>query len=204
MTEIGSRIHTFIDGDDAVEAVEKYYGGRYTGSRFDAAPQLQSPDPHRITAHDIAAVATLSVELQGRAVVGLIDRDDELSELLRRVPDDIDLADTTDADLETIFSVQRLLDRIDGIGHVTRSKLLAHKRPRLVPIRDQYVLTALIGQSHGPFTRPLRDALAADHTIDERLEMIRTAAQLPVQISTLRTLDVVIWMAKHGNAQVTV
>src|SRR4051794_8265337 len=136
MSPIGNLIHTFIDDGDAVRLVAKYYAGNYTGSRFDTAPQLQSPEPHRFTAHDIAAVSTLSVALPGAAVAGLVDRDDQLAQLLRSVPVDLDLADASDGDLETIFAVQQALDDIDGIGHVTRSKLLAHKRPRLVPIRD--------------------------------------------------------------------
>jgi Family of unknown function (DUF6308) len=80
-------------------------------------------------------------------VVGLIERDGDLAAKLRLVPTDVDLAGASDADLDVLFAVQRDLDNIAKIGHVIRSKLLAHKRPRLVPIRDQYVLMALLDGS---------------------------------------------------------
>src|SRR3954453_20128643 len=199
MSSLGTLIHTFIDDDDAVRLLAKYYAGKYTGSRFDTAPQLQSPGPHRFTAHDIAAVSTLSVALPGTAVAGLVDRDDQLEQLLRAVPVDVDLADASDDDLEKVFAVKEALDGIEGVGHVTRSKLLAHKRPRLVPIRDQYVLTALLGRDSGSFTKPLRDALVADPSIGERLGDVQRDARIPCPVSTLRVLDVVIWMATHGD-----
>ena len=202
MSSIGALIHTFIDDDEAIRLLTKYYAGQYTGSRFDTAPQLQSPDPHRFTAHDIAAVSTLSVALSGTAVVGLVERDDELADLLRSVPLDVDLVDASDRHLDAVFAVQRTLDSINDIGHVTRSKLLAHKRPQLVPIRDQYVLTALLGQSSGSFTQPLRDALVADPSIGERLRAVQREARIPCPVSALRALDVVVWMATHGDSQV--
>jgi Family of unknown function (DUF6308) len=96
MTSIEGRIHTFVDDDEAIRLLAKYYGGRYTGSRFDTAALLTSPDPHRFTAHDVAAVATLSVPLSGMAVAGLVDRDARLAELLRSVRTDVDLANASD------------------------------------------------------------------------------------------------------------
>jgi hypothetical protein len=156
------------------------------------------PDPHRFTAHDIAAVATLSVPLPGEAVVGLIERDGDLAAKLRLVPTDVDLAGASDADLDALFVVQRDLDNIAKIGHVIRSKLLAHKRPRLVPIRDQYLLMALLGRDSGEFTKPLRDALAADASISDRLRHLKRYAGVDERVSTLRVLDVIVWMATHG------
>ena len=202
MSQIGDQIHTYIDAEDAVRLVSKYYSGVYTGSRFDTADQLKSPDPNRFTAHDVAAVATLSVPLPGSAVVGLLVREERLAELLAEVPTDLDLVEADEKVIGAVFAVQDELDNIDGIAHVTRSKLLAHKRPRLVPIRDQYVLTALIGRAYGPLTLPLRKALMADSSITDRLNEVRRMADIPAPISTLRMLDVVVWMATHGDSQV--
>lgn len=202
MDAIGDQIHAFIDTEEAVRLLAKYYGGGYTGSRFDAAEQLTSPDANCFTAHDIAAVATLSVPLPGSAVVGLLERQDKLTELLLDVPTDIDLAAADDDLIEAIFAVQRELDDVKGVGHVTRSKPFAHKRPRLVPIRDQHVLTALIGQDYGPLTLPMRDTLRHDPSIVERLDDVQRRSGIPVSISSLRALDVVVWMATHGDGQV--
>lgn len=202
MGELGDNIHTFIDDDRAADLLAKYYGGAYTGSRFDTSVQLKSPDPHCFTAHDFAAVATLSVPLSGAAVCGLLDREATLTELLRKVPVETELVDATDEAITDIYAVQKELDKVMDIGHVTRSKLLAHKRPRLVPIRDQYVLKALVGRDHGSFTEPLRDALVADRSITERLEAVQHVASIPQKVSTIRALDVIVWMITHGNTQV--
>jgi hypothetical protein len=197
------RILKYIEGDEAVPLLAKYYGGRYTGAHFDTCAELQSPEPNRFTAHDIAAVATLSVPLTGRAVVGLLEMESELVGLLDAVPFDVDLADAGQEVLEAVFRLQEQLDGLVDIGHVTRSKLLARKRPRLVPIRDQHVLTALLDRADGPFTEPLRDVLAADSQVAERLNEVQRQANLPVPLSTLRALDVIVWMAVHGDSQVS-
>lgn len=194
------RIRSFIDDDRAAQMLGKYYSGSYTGALFDIAPSLRSDEPNRLTAHDMAAVATLSVPLSGRAVAGLVDRSDELAEKLKQVPD-IDLAQADDDALSALYRLQGAVDEIDDIGHVTRSKLLAHKRPRLVPIRDQHVLGALMGVDHGPFTEPLRAALRADERIIEGLDELARGANLS-GLSPLRVLDVVVWMTAYGNAQV--
>jgi len=202
MGELGENIHSFIDDDRAVRWLSKYYGGKYTGSRFDTAAQLQSPDPHCFTAHDFAAVATLSVPMSGRAICGLLDREATLTDLLRNVPFETGLVDATDEAITAIYAVQSELDKVMDIGHVTRSKLLAHKRPQLIPIRDQYVLKALIGRDHGSFTEPLRDTLTADRSITERLDAVQRESSISQHISTIRALDVIVWMSTHGDAQV--
>jgi hypothetical protein len=201
MTDLRHEVRTRIDDERAPRFLSKYYAGRYTGALFDTAPSLRSSSLGRFTAHDIAAVATLSVPMSGRAVAGLIEREDTLAGLLERVRPDLDLADATDDDLDALFALQREIDKVADIGHVTRSKLLAHKRPLLVPIRDQYVLTALLGRDHGDFTRPLRDLVAADRSILDRLRELRQIDTVP-DISLLRVLDVVVWMTEHGDRQV--
>lgn len=202
MQRVSERIGSFIDDPRAPLLLAKYYSGRYTGALFDHAPQLQSPDANRFTTQDIAAVATLSVPLSGRAVQGLLEREAELSGLLEAIPHDADLAVADDQILEDLYKLQDALDKVHDIGHVTRSKLLAHKRPHLVPIRDQHVLNALTGRTHGDFTEPLRQALRHDEAIIPRLlDLQHRAAVQPV--SALRALDVVVWMAVHGDAQVS-
>ena len=203
MESLGEQIHSFIDDAAAIRLLTKYHGGAYTGSRFDTATQLKSLDRDRFTAHDFAAVAVLSVPLSGRAIVGLMQREAELAALLESVPDDVDLVSASDAVLEAVFAVQRVLDELTDVGHVTRSKLLAHKRPELVPIRDKHVLAALIGRDHGAFTKPLRDVLKADGPITERLEAVQDQADLQEPISNIRALDVIVWMSTHGDSQVS-
>lgn len=77
------------------------------------------------------------------------------------------------------------------------SKLMARKRPRLVPIYDTVVTRVL---NTVKFHRdPIREALRVDGgALHTRLLTIRDAAGLPDEISALRVLDVVTWM--YGKA----
>lgn len=102
MGSLADKIRNRIDSDNAVRLLEKYYGGHYSGSRFDTNAELVSPSPNRFDVHDIAAVATLSVPLAGWAVVELLERGDELEELLVALGDDRDLVDVADEDLDAL------------------------------------------------------------------------------------------------------
>ena len=70
-------------------------------------------------------------------------------------------------------------------------KLLARKRPHLIPVYDAVVKCAL-GKPKS-FWRSLHEAISADeHGLRPRLAELR--ADVPYQVSDLRILDVVIWM----------
>lgn len=141
--------------------------------------------------------------MSGRAVVGLFERGERLAEHLAKIPHETKLVDAREEELAALYELQGQLDEVPDVGHVTRSKLLARKRPHLVPIRDQHVLRALLGADQGPLTAPLRSALASAPSITERLAEIRELSGAPATISDLRVLDVVVWMTVHGDAQVS-
>lgn len=193
MSDLPSRLMSYLALDDAGILLTKYYRGGYTGALFDTAAELDGLSQNEITAHDMAAVALLSVPLSGAAVRGLIVRRADISHHLTLVPD-IELVDADDGVLGSLYELQAVLDMVEGVGHVTRSKLLAHKRRGLVPIRDQHILTALVGRDHGPFTEPLRDALRTRPEILTRIDEIRRQPGVPA-ISAIRAIDVVVWMA---------
>lgn len=197
---IAARIWQYIDDAEAVRVLKKYYAGGYSGCLFDG-DELRSQDADSFTPHDLVAVATLSVPLSGWAVHDMLQHGEELSDLLAAVPPRTVLVDATDADLGHLFKLQRAFHGIRGIGHVSRSKLLAHKRPHLVPIRDRYVLRALTDRVGGSFTEPLRDALRSDRSVLTRLrEVQREAGEL--RLPAIRALDVIVWMRVHGDAEV--
>ena len=90
-------------------------------------------------------------------------------------------------------SVWRLLESQDGVGWVTAGKLLARKRPSLIPVYDDVVRCA--------FDRPkeiwkaLRDALRQDDGCFRAvLEDLIKRAGIPAEITPLRALDVALWM----------
>lgn len=192
--------HVLNDGAEAM--LQRYLSRRmFSGAWFGTiggrgdAPEVAD----RFTPADLVAVSTLSLNVPGWTAVDLLDRRaNELSTGLAAVPADLDLHEANDAALDPLFALQDKLDDIPGVGHVTRSKLLARKRPRLVPLRDQHVLRELVGGTRSSLTRPLRDALRADDEVRRRLQQLASAVP-DAAVSPLRALDIVVWMNVHGK-----
>lgn len=203
--ELSGSLHKHVFADDAADKLADYLNDEdYSGAWFEriGGPGDAEDVADRFTGDDVAAVATLSVNIPGWAVVELLHRRaDELSGLLAAVPNGRALVDASDDDIGKLFALQNALDTVRGVGHVTRSKLLARKRPHLVPIRDQHVLVALLGRAHGPLTVPLRDALRADTAVRGRLEELREGSCRP-ELSILRVLDIVVWMRVYGATSI--
>lgn len=133
---ISEHLRHHVMADDAAEQLHKYLDkGSFSGAWFQIlggrgdAPEVAN----RFTPADIVAVSTLSVQVTGWAAIALLStRADELSGLLADIPADVPLHEATDAHLEAVFAMQDALDHVASVGHVTRSKLLARKRPHLV------------------------------------------------------------------------
>lgn len=194
------RAHVLADGAEGM--LDGYLNhGWFSGAWFQAIGGAgDTPDvADRFTPADVVAVSTLSLNIQGWTAIELLDRPgNDFSALLAAIPVDLDLPEADDEVLNRLFALQDKLDEIDGIGHVTRSKLLARKRPRLVPIRDRYVLRELVGDVSASLTRPLRDALRADPEVRSQLEGL-AARVANGGISPLRALDIIVWMNAHGK-----
>lgn len=94
-----------------------------------------------------------------------------------------------------------LPDGLHGIGWVTANKLIARKRPRLVPVYDTVVQDALRPGPNLVWDR-LWHCLDGHVDIRDELASIRADAGGLEDISLLRILDVVVWMRFHGDAQV--
>ncbi|MBJ2119420.1 hypothetical protein I6N91_00325 [Arthrobacter sp. MSA 4-2] len=205
-----------LDADHVAEAaalVRRYYlplGGNTnprTGTRFDdwAGGGDHPSVADRITADDLVAVSFLSVDIKGRAAIGLLEKHaKEINELLQQIPVDLDL---WDADIDALNSPDSPASQLWhvlrggkygrwGIGPTRASKIMARKRPRLIPIYDS-VVRPLMGLDHsgGQWTT-WHAALNDESGLPARLEVIRRAAEAPANISALRVMDIVLWM--HG------
>jgi len=129
-----------------------------------------------------------------RAIAGSEGR--EFSDLLRAIPSDVDLWDATNADLKAAEALWQRLRTFSGIDWVKAGKILARKRPRLVPVLDSVVMAAL------PLTpddawNGLRKALR-DEALRKLIEDARPDGLDPA-ITTLRVLDVALWMRGSGS-----
>lgn len=205
--QIATAIRRHIEGEPAERMILKYYRpGKYTGARFDQPPFVGTP-PNQFVYVDLLAPATLSAELKGRSVTAILDQADDLSGLLEALPDpEVHLVDTTDADLEPLWELQNFLDsrKVPGVSQTRMTKLIAQKRPLLMPIRDRFVNQALGIVRDDPLTVHLRDALREIPDLITRLEHLAglVADAGGPTIGYLRALDVVLWMAAWGDRQV--
>ena len=135
--------------NDAVALLREYYGqtyldsGCYTGAYFDSwAPRTRQADADRFTADDLVAVTFLSVDIGARAARELlVTRADEFAELLAAVGPDHELVDDADALTRDspLWRLEAELLSIKDIGRTKATKLMARKRPQLVPIYDVVV-----------------------------------------------------------------
>jgi len=153
-------------------------------------------------AEDLIAVSMLAVAVVGNAALEILEvRRPRLSELLRPIPADVALADLDAGDLGADWPVRTLyreLLTVRDVGETTATKLLARKRPHLIPILDSVVATEL-GIVKGNFWLPLHAWLVADERANHHhLEYLRSLAGLGDDISALRVFDVLAWMTGKG------
>lgn len=202
------RLRAFITDAQAIVDLRRYFGidlppdvMPFTGSRFEhLAGGGDRPDiADRITAEDLVAVQTLSVTVPARVVLDILEGrlGAQLSGLLQAIPKDIEMVD---ADVSLLANgspadqAWSLLCDQHGVDWVIAGKLLARKRPRLLPVYDKVVRCAL-GRPRPSFWLALHAALRADDRALHRwLLGLRQVAGLRETVSALRVCDVAVWM----------
>lgn len=157
------------------------------------------------TADDLVAVTTLGVTLSGDAAVAFLEtRSTEFSELLGRIPVDRTFAQLNADDIGDDWALRaayRNLLTLPDVGQTKATKLLARKRPHLVPILDS-VITAELGVANAHW-KPLHCWLTGDGAANfKRLEHLREQAGLGSQISVLRTFEVLTWRVGSGKTTI--
>lgn len=190
-----------VEHPAAGSALRCYYDG-WTGRRFESLgrPDGADPQPDLVTAVDIAAVSLLGVSIPAEGVIALLEGDlgAQVAEQLHDIPSDIDLGTEHAFELVRDGSAAdrawHLLTGQHRIGPVIAGKLLARKRPRLIPVYDAVVECAIKPPPH-QFWISLNHRLQADNgLLLTRLDRLHRSARLPAQVSPLRVLDVVAWM----------
>ncbi len=197
---------TLRDSKIALDLLTRYYSNRadgsplYTGSRFEEIARL-NPDPNVIGPADFVAVSLLSVKVPKKAAIRLLDANvsKEISLLLRQIPLDLDIVDASEDMLTGDCPANKLWRTLrgarDGIGRTTASKLIAAKRPRLIPIWDTFIGEATGLDTADNWRKFQTVLLADDRKLWNWLDHLRAQVpNLPNQVSTLRILDVILWM----------
>jgi len=194
------------DNNQAVCYLRAYYeprpgtplGMAYAGARFDAWDSTGSrhADRNRFTADDLVAVTCLNVTVSPKAAWVLLSGNPApFSRLLEQVADQ-DLAEIYPCQITPSWAPWQLWDQLrelPGIDWVIASKLIARKRPRLIPIYDRVVKTVTGGNRN--FWVPLCSKLRQDDsTLHNRLLALRDEAEIPPHVPALRVFDIIAWM----------
>jgi hypothetical protein len=181
-------------------AIDEYFGSDgYSGSQFELIADVSEPDT--ITPRDIVAVSTLGVSVPPHVAVWLLSEKGRstVSSLLAQVPADLDVWDAL-THIAKGKPLWRLWEKLDqeawprptpgnGMGPTTISKLLATKRPRLVPIQDSVVMKLF------PRTDNWWMSFANALMSSELRHAVRDGtSNAPDHLSLLRRIDVVLWM----------
>jgi Family of unknown function (DUF6308) len=208
------------DEDVAVGLVKAYFAddpatgrARYSGSYFERLggggdrPEVA----YQLTAEDLLAVSMLSVPVVRYYALDVLDyRGREISGLLARIPLGVTLADGEAGDLIAeggpAWELWQLLHDIkprpqdrNRLGAVAAGKLLARKRPHLIPVYDGHV-RGVLGRPRNDQTwwRDLHCQLAKDDALVRELEAVRSRAGAG-HLSLLRTFDIMCWMFGGGQ-----
>ncbi|MFI1453835.1 DUF6308 family protein [Streptomyces roseus] len=154
---MGQRLRVLLSSDRVVGDLRSYFGiglppdaAPFTGGRFEhlAGGGDRSEIADRVTAEDLVAVQTLSVTVPAPVALDVLEGrlGVQLSGLLRAVPTGIDMVDADAsvlADGSPADQAWRLLCEQRGVNWVIAGKVLARKRPRLLPVYDRIVRCAV-------------------------------------------------------------
>jgi hypothetical protein len=191
----------------AVWLVSDYYAG-FRGAQFDALAGSRPTDA--ITPGDLDAVRALSIGFPTAFVDGLGrgDAAQRIRAMLSQVPSDIDLEDLSYAQFKELLGPDSFAWRVwEDLAAALReagaraplvgaSKLLAAKRPRLVPLEDSYVRRAL-----GCRRRDIWEVIfhvVKDRQVREDLIWVRHQSGAD-SVTVHRVLDIIAWRKQQGH-----
>jgi hypothetical protein len=179
-------------------------GPLYVGCMFDryAGGGDNESVRHVLTAEDVVAVSMLGVTVSGRAALRLLGSDARhISTLLASIPCNVDLVDAGPTDIgpeSPAWELWCLVAACFPDDETSASKLLARKRPRLMPIEDRSVMASL--GHEGDYWAALRHFLFRDsHAASKWLQAVRTYAGLEEDISEIRIFDILTWMTREAG-----
>jgi Family of unknown function (DUF6308) len=210
------------DEDFATCLVKRYLApdsatgrARYSGAYFEriGGGGDRPEAAHRFTTQDLLAVTMLSVRIEGyHALEVLYYQAPELNDLLAKIPPGISLQDPgAEAVIAERGPAWKLWDMICDIeprpgnhrvGPVAAGKLLARKRPHLIPVYDRRIKKVLKRpRIDNRWWHDLRDQLINDRNLVCELESVRDGADAG-HMSLLRVFHAMCWMfsweGEHG------
>lgn len=211
LSSLGQRLRVLLSSERVVGDLRGYFGiglppgaVAFTGSRFEhLAGGGDRPEvADLVTAEDLVAVQSLSVTVPASVALDLLEGPlgARLSDLLQVIPRHIDMADADAlvvSDGSPAYQAWHLLCDQHGVNWVIAGKILARKRPGLLPVYDRVVRCA-VGRPPS-FWLALHTALREDDcALHRQLLVLRQVAGVPETVSTLRVCDVAVWMSHRA------
>ena len=196
-----------------VTALAAYFGLKssqpFDGSLFETYC-AQDTDPNRIQSADLVAVTLLSMEIRRESRSGistanvlLLEKlEPQVSRLLRKIPNNRELHTLSNREFERYLGdaspasrLFRLLKDDAKMHRVATYKLLARKRPNLLPVRDS-VTEKVLGSSP-TWWSSWHYALTTEPSLASELRKLRSEAAKSnkkiSKLSLLRVADIAIW-----------
>lgn len=121
--------------------------------------------------------------------------------LLAEVPHDIDLWEASAEHLEPAYALYRRIRMLDGVGPTRTSKLMARKRPRLIPIVDKTIRSGLSMDKTDDSWLLIAAAFREDPELISLIDGLRPIG-IDECIPTLRVLDAGLWMNLSNSRHV--
>ncbi|HEX2050901.1 MAG TPA: DUF6308 family protein [Actinomycetota bacterium] len=186
------RIEELLADEHAVERVERYLDPRepFAAFSFDTAGE----NPHNeLTNDDVLALNFLSAPIGPMTYRCLMELRPRIASCLHKLSPQLHLWQLQSQAYEDANALWKLLMDVRNIGHVRASKLMARKRPNLMPILDKNVSAFFDGRTSS-FWEPLGKTLQ-DAELRARIEIrLRPPGVDTSELSLLRILDIAIWM----------
>ena len=192
----------FVSNRDTIRKdLDRYFGeeskNRSSGRWFEKFGAMG--DPNRFEASDLLAVEALSadVPLESAAQL-LISEANRFNSWLALIPADKDLWEVERSVVDSDSAADRLhaeLDELPKVGWVTASKLIAAKRPRLIPILDKEMKHTLRGPKRRYWVA-MHDQLAEE---SRRALIANVCDNAPTDVSLLRRIEVALLMHSVRN-----
>jgi hypothetical protein len=179
----------------AVQYLRTYFA-EYAGRFFEPLYDRETPD--RFTSADLLAVTALSVVVPPAIAYRLTTGWEDAESLLKKIGSEKNIEDLSPSEFDEklgegspAWNLWELLNGQPGIGSTIAGKLLAAKRPGLIPISDSYVKVTL-GTDERHLWRCMWTILT-DGEIQNAVAKIRNEVDEARELSLLRVVDIVAW-----------
>ncbi len=208
VSRVGGEIRDILDSLGTARLLHEYYNPDrpFAGVTFDLLGEGGDAKRDVVSETDLLAVSLLDTPYPAKAVRLLIQQEPtrrEISQLLHEVPPRTPLWRAEDEALDAANAVWDYVKHLGGgrigLGQTRISKLLARKRPHLIPISDSIVSRVIERALKGSHWGVLRECLRHPDPLRARLDELKAEAQVDDRISLLRILDVSLWMHRSSS-----